>query len=360
MKNWADHCSSDEEDLDDNEVHNVHEGSVREDLVESHDNDDNDDNEHVAGDEDAGPPPKKEYDWPLEPPFTAYVGNLAYSINEPSMLADSLVQLAKDTLQTEVTVVDARLARSRGEPQRHRGFGYVQFETLEQLKAVVEGLVGAKIGGRPIQLDTANQSYVGNSNNNNRRSHANKQSFPDGSKFRGGRFNNTNRNDGNRSDNRRRNDNDGTPAQRPSLKLQPRSNKGSDKGAAGGGSASNIFGGGKARDEQSWRDRRKSETTTEGGGRRSSNYNNNNNNTTGDKNNNNNTGDKNNNRRTSGRGGAGGRGGGRRHSERGNKHEHEKKEVPKKTPAAVEPEKPKKPAAPVNKFAALGFDSDSD
>jgi RNA recognition motif-containing protein len=338
MKNWADHCSSDDESFD--EI--LYNSDLDEPLEENGDG---------GHEEDFPPPPKKEYDWPSEPPFTAYVGNLSYKLSEPAMLAEGIVKLAKDQLKTDVTIVDSRLARNRqGEDQeRHRGFGYIQFETLEQLKAVVEGLGGFKLAGRPIQLDTANQSYVGarknNSQRDNNRRQSNNRDAPDGSKFRGGRFS------GNKDNNRGGSESE-VPAQRTSLKLQPRSKKTEENG---GGSASNIFGSGKARAEGSGRG--KSETEKSGGsqdrmGPR------------GGKDNNKDNKD----RRNSGRGGGAGRG--RRDGGRGKKADGKQKEekandqpVPKpvEKPAEKPAEKPKsKPAAPINKFAALDFGSDSD
>jgi hypothetical protein len=246
MKGWADHCSSDDESLDEDLDTGAETGDYN-----------HPDDEPLEGEGDEGPP-KKVFDWPSEPPFTAYVGNLAYTIDEPSQLADEIVKIAKVHLGMDVNVVDSRLAmvrrddRGRDNQQqqqnKHRGFGYIQLETLEQLKAVVEGLQGQKVSGRPIQLDTANQSYVGGGrrqqhgqrDNNGGRQEG--KDFPDGSKFRGGRYANKSH-ESNETE---------IPAHpRSHLKLQPRSKPVAqdDKGAGASG-GSNIFGGGRARDEQ--------------------------------------------------------------------------------------------------------------
>jgi hypothetical protein len=143
------------------------------------------------------------------------------------------------------------------------------------------------IAGRKIQLDTANHGQTHNNNNHNNNNHNNnnrggshnRPSFDrprggpqassvneiDGSKFRGGRFQNQNNNNNNNNNNNdhhhHHNDRrstgsignkDAAPSQRPSLKLAPRTKPREEKG----GSASNIFGGAKARDEQAWEKKR--------------------------------------------------------------------------------------------------------
>lgn len=215
---------------------------------------------------------EKVFQWPTEAPFTAYVGNLSYSLDDPRQLGEEITRLAKENLGVDVTVLNSRLARHRNnrnnnnsgtkdEPQRHRGFGYVQVETLEQLQAIVEGLGGAKLAGRSIQLDTANQSQpVGgsnrgkpswDSNNHHHHHHYKVNDLPDGSKFREGRYAN--------DDRRRETTEHKDPnQQRQGLKLQPRTKPlGKDDGAST--PKSSIFGGGRARDEQSWLERRKND-----------------------------------------------------------------------------------------------------
>lgn len=141
------------------------------------------------------------------------------------------------------------------------------------------------IAGRKVQMDTANHHH-----NNRRGPQGNRGSFQrdnkgsisnsnppsstevDGSKFRGGRYNNNrNRGDGENHGNRRKGSNrssfdqnndrhqqseatGGPPVQRPSLKLAPRSKPVDSEPTMS--SASSIFGGATARDEKAWHGRR--------------------------------------------------------------------------------------------------------
>lgn len=134
MKSWADHCSSDEEDsvADDD------------DLV-----DDTAAKLQVDGDDDALAVPvspeevvvvvrERVYDFPTQPPFTAFVGNLSYEIKDPPMLVEAVSNVAKDRLSEPVNVMGGRVAYHRTtDPQgKHRGFGYVEVETLDQVRAL--------------------------------------------------------------------------------------------------------------------------------------------------------------------------------------------------------------------------------
>lgn len=293
--------------------------------------------------EDATPQPPKTYDWPEAAPFTAYIGNLAYSIDEAGKLAEEVTKLANEMLNVEVKIVSSRLSRvnnhrnhrnrdNEADNQKpHRGFGYVEFETLDQLKAVVEGLGGGKIAGRNIQLDTANMSSG--------RQNRNEGSQTDGSRFRGGKY--TNSDKGRRQQQQQ---DDGPPRQRSTLKLQPRTkpieeSPGSERG--------NLFGGGRPREEGTWQSRRDAEKKPNNGGR----------------------GGKANSRRNGrdegGRGDGAGRG---RRDGAGMQTSADKKvkddrKTTGPTVAAQRPEKvekPQKAAAVINRFAALGLDSDSD
>jgi RNA recognition motif. (a.k.a. RRM, RBD, or RNP domain) len=260
VKNWADHCSSDEEEEE------VVQEQVVEDVQQS-------EQEAAALDDAAhvGTHPAEErkervYEYPTEPPFTAYVGNLAYSLTESNVLAESVTALAAEQLQAVVKIVHARIMKDRNNNDRPRGFGYVEVETLEQLQKLMElnKCEAALIAGRRIQLDTANG---GSNNSNNRRGSRNNRGSSgnfggaevDGNKFRGGRFAKR------ESEGSESKEAAGPPAQRSSLKLKPRTKplegagEGSDINL--GGSNSNIFGSAKARDEQSWQERRKSEKT---------------------------------------------------------------------------------------------------
>lgn len=198
------------------------------------------------------------------------------------------------------------------------------------------------IAGRKIQLDTASGKQ--SSRKNQRRSNnGGGDGMIDGSKFRGGKFGNR----GGRQDN---NKDDGPPLQRPSLKLAPRTKKAEDGDASG---PSNIFGGARARDAQAWEERRKSDNSSDRRQSQSSNSN-------------------------SGRGGRGSRGGRGGHNNNSSskgengkdrrKTKEQKKQISPEERAAMAkaaaeaaaPAPAPKPAAPVNKFALLMDDSDSD
>ncbi|RFN52516.1 hypothetical protein FIE12Z_3277 [Fusarium flagelliforme] len=80
---------------------------------------------------------------PDKPPFTAHLGNLAYDVTSDAV-GDFL---------TGCGVVNVRLIEDR-ELQRPKGFGYVEFETLEGLKQAL-ALDGESFGGRMIKIKVA-------------------------------------------------------------------------------------------------------------------------------------------------------------------------------------------------------------
>jgi translation initiation factor 4B len=305
VKNWADHDSSDEEDL------LTPEEQVQ--IPQANNNNNNNNNNHDHQQEghhdadnahhaDVEPPPPRTYDFPTEAPYTAYVGNLAYNMTEASDLGDALVDVAKERLGLEIKVVHARVMMDRqnaapGDKPRHRGFGYVEVETLEQLTRLMELNDGQTfMAGRKIQVDTANQTTGGGGrggggggggdrggsrgrgNRHDRnsfgppggdrdrdRDRGSRGSFgppdggADGSMFRGGRFNNQGAGGAGGAGAGGKGPEGASkapPGERPSLKLQPRSKPKEDSGKTG---AASIFGGAKPRDESSWTERRKAE-----------------------------------------------------------------------------------------------------
>jgi len=326
IKSWADHCSSDSEDEDHHhDRHQQRESgeeaeaaaaaavvavdgdgtaltadgndpSEKETQEDAPEGTQEDEGGADATKEDANFQPRepKVYDFPTEPPFTAFVGNLAFGILDPEELLHELrAAVAQANLETEINFVHARIVMDRKslDRPRHRGFGYVQVETLEQLQALMQlnTMPDVMLAGRKIQLDTSNN------NNNNNHHHRNNQgdhrqsrnhhynkggnfggggnhdSSIDGSKFRGGRFSRKTGGGGERQDSARDAGGeaalDGTapggdaavPQQRPSLKLTPRTKPVDDSKNSMSQSASNIFGGAKPRDETTWQSRRKSE-----------------------------------------------------------------------------------------------------
>ena len=263
VKGWADHCSSDEED-DDHEttgVMNVIVGGppVTEDLKPQ---------AEPQGDEEVPRTTAEErvYEYPTEPPFTAYVGNLAYSIVDPQDLAAEVKALASEKLHVSIHVVNARVMKDRHNNDRPRGFGYVEVETVEMLQQLMElnATGDAKIAGRKVTFDVSN-SNTNNSNNSGGRRNSHRSGSEaniDGTKFRGGRYAGSNQ----------------TPAassmtaaesKRPSLKLKPRTKPVDDEDEdiqATRTSQTNIFGAAKARDEISWIERRSSEAGVDSAG----------------------------------------------------------------------------------------------
>ncbi len=86
-------------------------------------------------------PYPKPIDWdslpaelPDQPPFTAYIRNLCYKIQEPGDLADKVEGLTRWRYkkEQEVKVINARLGVDRQTGQR-KGFGYVEFETPKEV-----------------------------------------------------------------------------------------------------------------------------------------------------------------------------------------------------------------------------------
>jgi hypothetical protein len=145
MKSWADHCSSDEEDsVHDSELLQEEEDAM---LAEQTANKLDLQEEPVVPDEvvsqgegehqqDNQPRPITDYDFPMNPPFTAFIGNLSYNIKEVPQLIEAVSDLAKDRLGQNINVIGGRIAYHRtGEPGKHRGFGYVEVETLDEVSS---------------------------------------------------------------------------------------------------------------------------------------------------------------------------------------------------------------------------------
>ncbi|KAJ2829206.1 Eukaryotic translation initiation factor 4B [Coemansia furcata] len=83
--------------------------------------------------------PRGPVEYPTEPPYVAYVGNLSYTAD------DAMLR------QFFAGVQSVRLVRDR-ETDRPKGFGYVQFETLDALKEAV-GKDGSEMGGRQLRIN---------------------------------------------------------------------------------------------------------------------------------------------------------------------------------------------------------------
>lgn len=266
VKSWADHSSDEEDDALDSHAAAVPVANpdvLRQEFAAennramgemTHDNDE----------EAQAAPGGRTYNYPTAAPFTAYVGNLAYTIMDAADLKQGLTELVQSVLGSDkaFTIVDARIMmerqdRDRDDPPRHRGFGYVEVETLDMLHTLMElNAHKALLAGRQPVLDPQTSAPKGRGGGG--RGGGGSGSFPDGGQFRGGRF--APRGDG------------GAPPppkddgrQRPSLKLAPRSAP-KASGSGGAPAQASLFGGGKARDEKSWQERRKTEGKPEGRG----------------------------------------------------------------------------------------------
>jgi len=235
MKNWADHCSSDEESVEgiDDVVEKVEAQTLGDEEAAAETEEVVDESRETHGRR-TGP---RTYDFPDRPPFTAFIGNLAYSLKDPEDLKAAVAKCAAETLGQELNIVGARIALDRD--GKHRGFGYIELETLDELKMLMQlNDSQGTVGGRKVQVDTSNGKQNGRKNHQRRSNGGD----VDGSNFRGGKFGS-------------RNKDDSTPAERPSLKLAPRTKKSEDGEKAAG--STNIFGGAKARDASAWEERKK-------------------------------------------------------------------------------------------------------
>ena len=140
MKSWADHCSSDEESIDDladelqaqkfaetsspppSDVQVEHEDAAAATAATD-----------AAPVEEAAPASgPRTYDFPDQPPFTAFIGNLAYSLKDPEELRAAVVKCALEFLGQEINILGARISFDRD--GHHRGFGYLEVATLDEVR----------------------------------------------------------------------------------------------------------------------------------------------------------------------------------------------------------------------------------
>ncbi|NUP96301.1 MAG: RNA-binding protein, partial [Planctomycetaceae bacterium] len=77
----------------------------------------------------------------------AYVGNLPFSLTQADL---------QGLFSEFGTVRNAELILDR-ETGRPRGFGFVEMDTPEQLRAAIEGLNGRPIGGRSLTVTEARE-----------------------------------------------------------------------------------------------------------------------------------------------------------------------------------------------------------
>lgn len=272
MKSWADHSSSDEDS--DNEI----EPNLSADLAlktTSIDTDLSYDNttDGILSPDNADdgleyPPEPPPVDFGVIPPtapncapFTAHIGNLSFGVKEGPDLANEIEKLVTDRYNGEesVTVTEARVGVDR-ETGKRRGYGYVEFATLEELLILLNLNDGfSLVSGRMIRIDVATprrdrqpmhsrQSNNYQNDDGNRpprsssrsRGQSNYAGDIDGNQFRGGVRRAVAPNSAGASGNT------GGVSKRPTLKLAPRSKP--LEGAVSSG-LSNIFGGARPREE---------------------------------------------------------------------------------------------------------------
>lgn len=87
-------------------------------------------------------PPREDLPLPTQPPYTAFVGNLAFD------LAEHDLETFFDGLKTK----SVKVIRDRDE--RPKGFGYVEFEELEDLKSAL-AKTGSSLAGRTVRVSVA-------------------------------------------------------------------------------------------------------------------------------------------------------------------------------------------------------------
>ncbi|KAL2819158.1 hypothetical protein BJX63DRAFT_29116 [Aspergillus granulosus] len=80
---------------------------------------------------------------PTQPPYTAHIGNLSFDAT-----ADDISELFAECGVTNVRIVEDKLTKSP------KGFGYVEFETVDGLKKALD-FSGATLQGRAIRISIA-------------------------------------------------------------------------------------------------------------------------------------------------------------------------------------------------------------
>ncbi|KAK1218830.1 Eukaryotic translation initiation factor 4B [Marasmius sp. AFHP31] len=90
----------------------------------------------------ASGPPREDLPLPTQPPYTAFVGNLAFDLNEPE-----LEDFFASSKPKSVKII-------RDRDDKPKGFGYVEFEDLEGLKDAI-AKTGSSFSGRTIRVSVA-------------------------------------------------------------------------------------------------------------------------------------------------------------------------------------------------------------
>ncbi|THV02772.1 RNA-binding domain-containing protein [Dendrothele bispora CBS 962.96] len=90
----------------------------------------------------APPPPREDVPLPTQPPYTAFIGNLAFDLSEAEL---------EDFFASSKTK-SVKIIKDRDD--KPKGFGYVEFEDLDGLKDALTK-TGASLSGRNIRVSVA-------------------------------------------------------------------------------------------------------------------------------------------------------------------------------------------------------------
>lgn len=90
-----------------------------------------------------GYPPREQLPLPTEPPYTAHLGNMSFDTTEAEVS-----DFFKDCQVTKVRIVEDKMDR------KPKGFGYVEFASLDGLKKALS-YAGSSLAGRTIRVSVA-------------------------------------------------------------------------------------------------------------------------------------------------------------------------------------------------------------
>jgi hypothetical protein len=86
---------------------------------------------------------REELPMPTQPPYTAHLANLSFDATQ-----DDINDFFKDCQVTNVRIVEDKMDR------KPKGFGYVEFATVDGLKAAL-ALSGSNLSGRQVRVSVA-------------------------------------------------------------------------------------------------------------------------------------------------------------------------------------------------------------
>lgn len=99
--------------------------------------------DNLTGLLDRGYPPREQLPLPTRPPYTAHLGNLSFDVTSADV-----EKFFGDCAVTNVRIVEDKLDR------KPKGFGYVEYATLDGLKKALE-LNGTQFQGRNVRISIA-------------------------------------------------------------------------------------------------------------------------------------------------------------------------------------------------------------